>query len=197
MFRHFEYLSDQFPRRLVVYNNPVFGTDLSADALRFVTAFPGIVAIKQGTASLAGLMESIRAVDQGSGGTARVLIASDINGVVGLLAGGAGLTSTNSWAFHRAMVQLIAAAAAADWERARHIAQALQPYFALARRLGQPRTVKAAMQMRGLPGTGELRLPYLPLEDAESTELAATLEQCDTTLGLTGIAAPEGTKSAS
>ncbi len=196
VFRHFEYLSDQFPCRLVVYNNPVFGTDLSAEALGFVAALPGIVAIKQGTASLRSLTASIRAVDQGSGGTARVLIASDLTGVLGLLAGAAGLTSTNSWAFPRAFVQLIAAAATKDWERSRHITGVLEPYFALARRFGQPRTVKAAMQLRGLPCTGEVRLPYVPLENAERTELAAILEQCDMNLSLLGIAAPEGTRNA-
>ena len=196
VFRHFEYLSDQFPGRLVVYNNPVFGTELSAEALGFVTAFPGIVAIKQGTTSLRSLTASIRAVDQGSEGTARVLIASDLTGVLGLLAGAGGLTSTNSWAFPRAFVQLIGAAVVADWERARQISGALESYFALARRFGQPRTVKAVMQVRGLPGTGEVRLPYVPLENAERTELAATLEQCDMNLSLLGIAAPEGTRNA-
>jgi dihydrodipicolinate synthase/N-acetylneuraminate lyase len=191
LFRHFEYLSDRFPGRLVIYNNPVFGTDLSAETLGFVAALPGVVAIKQGTISLPALTASIRAVDQGSGGTAGVLIASDLTGVLGLLAGGAGLTSTNSWAFPRAIVHLVAAAAAADWKRAGHISDALEPYFALARRLGQPRTVKAAMQLRGLPGTGELRLPYVPLERSERTELQATLERCDTALSAMGIAGPE------
>lgn len=195
VFRHFEYLSGQFPGRLVVYNNPVFGTDLSPEALGFVAAFPGVVAIKQGTISLPALTASIRAVDQGSGGTARVLIASDLTGVLGLLAGGAGLTSTNSWAFPRAIVHLVAAAAAADWQRARHISRALEPYFAQARRLGQPRTVKAAMQLRGLPGTGDLRLPYTPLEEPERAELAAILERCDTSLSAIGITGPERARS--
>lgn len=191
MFRHFEYLSDRFPRRLVVYNNPVFGTDLTAEALGRLAALPGVAAIKQGTASLAALAASIQAVRRGSDGATRVLIASDLTGIVGLLAGGAGLTSTNSWAFPHAVTQLVSAAAAADWERGRRVAGALEPYFALVRRLGQPRTVKAAMQLRGIPGTGELRLPYTPLDAPERAELQATVQQCDSALTEIGVTIAE------
>jgi dihydrodipicolinate synthase/N-acetylneuraminate lyase len=194
LFRHFEHLSARFPGRLVIYNNPMFGIDLSPETLEFISALPGVVAIKQGTSSLAALAASIEAVNRSSRGTVRILIASDLTGVLGLLAGGNGLTSTNSWAFPRAVVQLVAAAAVADWERARRVALALEPYFSLVRRLGQPRTVKAAMQLRGLPGTGELRLPYAPLGKPERAELQAVLEQCDGMLEEIGIAPLEPTQ---
>ena len=96
-----------------------------------------------------------------------------------LVAGADGVTSTNSWAFPQAMVELVSAAARSDWDHARSIAVALEPYFSLVRRLGQPRTVKAAMQLRGLPGTDDVRLPYLPLDDSERKALRSALADCD------------------
>jgi dihydrodipicolinate synthase/N-acetylneuraminate lyase len=51
------------------------------------------------------------------------------------------------------------------------------------------------MQLRGLPGTGEIRLPYIPLEEPERAELAATLERCDATLSAIGIVGPERARS--
>jgi 4-hydroxy-tetrahydrodipicolinate synthase len=80
------------------------------------------------------------------------------------------------------MVELVSAAARSDWEYARRIAVALEPYFSLVRLLGQPRTVKAAMQLRGLPGNDDVRLPYLPLDDSERKALRGALADCDSAL---------------
>jgi 4-hydroxy-tetrahydrodipicolinate synthase len=84
--------------------------------------------------------------------------------------------------FPQAIRNMVAAAAAGGWESARQIAAALEPYFAVARRLGQPRTVKAAMRLRGLPGTDAVRLPYQPLDASESNTLRAALSSCDSAL---------------
>lgn len=196
VLRHFDYLSGRLPDRLVVYNNPVFGTDLSPAELETVAALPGVVALKQGTSSLGALAESIRAVHQAGAGRVRVLVASDLTGILGLLSGADGLTSTNSWAFPQAMRDLVRAASDRDWEEARCIAAALAPYFSLARRFGQPRTVKAALRLRGLPVAEVMRLPYLPLDDRERKELQAVLEECDTALASVARSRPDGKESA-
>ena len=78
VFRHFEQLSQRLPGNLVVYNNPVFGIDLSPADLEVIVSLPGIVAVKQGTSSLRGLAESIAAVHRGTAGMVRVLAASDV-----------------------------------------------------------------------------------------------------------------------
>lgn len=185
--RHFSVLAEGIDAELVVYNNPVFGTDLTPTQLaRIVTRSP-YRAVKQGTRSLRSLTRSIPAVHEASEGRARVLAASDVTAVVALLAGVDGLTSTNSWAFPRAIVAIRRAAMAGDWERAQRISAALEPYFALAERLGQPRTVKAAMALRGLPGGGHVRPPYVALGHDESVELDLTIEKCDTELELVGV----------
>jgi 4-hydroxy-tetrahydrodipicolinate synthase len=186
VLRHFDYLSRRLPGGLAVYNNPVFGTDLTPAELGTIVALPGVVALKQGTSSLGGLAESIGAVHKASAGTVRVLAASDLTGILGLLAGADGLTSTNSWAFPQAMLDLVSAASSGRWEEARRIATALAPYFSLARRFGQPRTVKAALRLRGLPVAEAVRLPYLPLDDSERKELQAVLDECDAALASLG-----------
>lgn len=186
LLRHFRRLSRQVPGRIVIYNNPAFGRDLQPSELAQITSLPGIAAVKQGTASLPGLVESISAVHARSAGQVRVLAASDLTGVLGLLAGADGLTSTNSWAFPGAFRSVVASAAAGDWDSARQVAAALEPYVAAVRRLGQPRTVKAAMRLRGLPGTDAVRLPYRPLNGSERNLLRAALEECDKALALAG-----------
>jgi len=182
VFRHFEHLSQRLPGRIVIYNNPVFGIDLRPEDLAEITSLPGVVAVKQGTSSLSWLAQSIVAIQASSSGRVRVLAASDLTAVLGLLAGADGLTSTNSWAFPQAIRGIVAAAATGDWEIARQIAAALEPYFAVARRLGQPRTVKAAMRLRGLPGTDAVRVPYQPLDAAEYNTLRAALDKCEDAL---------------
>ncbi|MGH3395990.1 MAG: dihydrodipicolinate synthase family protein [Streptosporangiaceae bacterium] len=192
ILRHFRQLSRQLPGGIVVYNNPAFGMDLPPADLAEITSLPGIAAVKQGTASLPGLAESISAVHARSGDEVRMLAASDLTGVLGLLAGADGLTSTNCWAFPGAFRSLVGSAAAGDWESARQVAAALDPYFAVVRRLGQPRTVKAAMQARGLPGTRNVRLPYRPLKAPECALLRIALEECDKALAQVGeIQQPE------
>lgn len=186
VLRHFRHLSRQLAGRIVIYNNPAFGMDLPPAELAEITSLAGIAAVKQGTGSLPGLAESIRAVHARSAGQVRVLAASDLTGVLGLLAGADGLTSTNSWAFPGAFRSVVAAAATGDWEGARQVAAALEPYFAAVRRMGQPRTVKAAMRLRGLPGTDAVRLPYWPLTRPERNLLRDALDKCDKALALAG-----------
>ncbi len=182
VLRHFEHLSQRLPGRIVIYNNPAFGIDLRPEDLAEITSLPGVVAVKQGTSSLSWLTESIGAIQARSSGRVRVLAASDLSAVLGLLAGASGLTSTNSWAFPQAIRNIVVAASAGDWESARQTAAALEPYFAVARRLGQPRTVKAAMRLRGLPGTDAVRVPYQPLDASEYNTLRAALRKCDDAL---------------
>lgn len=187
VMRHFSIIAEQVPAALVVYNNPVFGLDLTASELEQVVRNPAYRFVKQGTPAISALCASIPAVHEASGGKAKVLAASDLVGLSALFAGADGLTSTNSWAFPDAMLALVRAAGEGAWESGRMVAAALDPYFRLARRLGQPRCVKAAMHLRGLPGAGSVRSPYVPLDGDERAELRAVLEKCDAALAELGV----------
>lgn len=177
--RHFEYLAERIPGPLVIYNNPVFGIDLSPRQLAEVAALPSVTAVKQGTRVIGALIESLTAVARASGGRVRVLAASDMSAAVSLPAGVDGLTSTNIWVFPEVFTAMMTAAETADWGYVHRAAETLECYYAAARRLGQPRTVKAAMQLRGYAGTGTLRMPYVALDAAERAVLAEAVSQSD------------------
>lgn len=182
VIRHFEYLANTLDLGIIVYNNPVFGRDISSDDLRIIAAMPQVVGVKQGTRSLPGFRESVVAVRDASDGRAQLFAASDGTAAWTLFAGADGLTSTNSWIFPDALRLLVGSAEDDNFVAAAAIAQTLEPYFSVVRTLGQPRSVKAAMQLRGFRVSDEVRRPYITLDAAERETLRRTLEHCDASL---------------
>jgi 4-hydroxy-tetrahydrodipicolinate synthase len=182
VIRHFEYLASNSDLGIIVYNNPVFGRDLSPEDLRNIVALPQVVGVKQGTRSLPGFIESVVAVREASEGRGRVFAASDMTAASTLFAGADGLTSTNSWIFPDALRRIVESAEDGNFVAAAAIAETLEPYFSTVRTLGQPRSVKTAMQLRGFPVSDEVRLPYVTLDAAERETLRRTLEHCDASL---------------
>jgi dihydrodipicolinate synthase/N-acetylneuraminate lyase len=179
IMRHFELLSQGLQGGIVVYNNPAFGSELSPTQLSRVAELPGVVGIKQGTRSLPGLVESVDLVRRTSGGSVKVFAASDLLAHVSLAAGMDGLTSTNVWAFPTGFTSLIDCARAGDAFGMRRVADAMAAYSAIVRRCGQPRVIKAAMQIRGFSGSAAVRAPYLPLHADEREGLERALKESD------------------
>lgn len=176
--RHFDHLAEQLGGRLVVYNNPIFGIDLSAGDLARLATLGAYEAVKQGTTRLGQVVESVQAV-RATGSSMRILAAADLAAGATLAAGYDGLTSTNCWVFPNAFRGLVAAAGAGSLERMRAISDALAPYASVVRRFGQPRTVKAALLVRGGAGSRHVRLPYVGLGDDEVAELTKAIEATD------------------
>lgn len=179
--RHFNHLAAELQHGLVVYNNPVFGTDLSARDLARLADLGAYEAVKQGTTRLGQVIETVQAV-RASGSTMRIYAAADLSALATLAVGFDGLTSTNCWVFPDAFVSMIEAAAKQDLARVRALSDALAPYATVVRRLGQPRTVKAALIARGGAGSRHVRLPYVGLSDGEAAELARAIEATDSLL---------------
>lgn len=166
VMRHFESLAARFETGLVAYNNPVLGPTLTPADLVELGAMSPFTAVKQGVTRIGEVIESLFAV-RSSGSSMAVIAASDLAAVATLAVGLDGLSSTNSWVFPEAYRALVAAAGTTDLPTMRAIAQALEPYHGAVRRLGQPRTVKAAMVRRGYAGSMYVRLPHRSLgEDA-------------------------------
>ncbi|HKO33637.1 MAG TPA: dihydrodipicolinate synthase family protein [Candidatus Limnocylindria bacterium] len=175
LLAHFQRVGAALQHDLVVYNNPVFGVDLAPPLLQEVTALPAYTAIKQGTKSLAAMVDTVVRVQ--AGGQAQVLAAADLACAASVGAGVAGITSTNVWVFPEAF-RALADPAVAPSAKTRIMA-ALQPYVALVRTLGQPRVVKAAMVLRGYAGSAAVRAPYVPLDRTEVKALASALAESD------------------
>lgn len=183
--RHFAAIGEQLGRNLVVYNNPVFGVDLSPALLERVVEDPAYVSIKQGTKSLASMVDLIARVQVPD--RAQVLAAADLACAAAVGAGAGGVTSTNVWVFPRAFLRLADPGVAPE-EKGRLLA-ALQPYAAAVRSLGQPRAVKAAMQLRGYAGGAAVRLPYAELDAEETTQLRSAVDRSDAALAELGVSA--------
>lgn len=179
---HFDRVAAALGRDLVVYNNPVFGVDLSVGLLERITRNAAYTAVKQGTRSLAAMVDSVAYVQQA--GNAAVYAAADLACAAAVGAGAAGITSTNVWVFPEVFLAL-ADPAVAPAEKAR-LRAAIRPYAEVVSTLGQPRTVKAAMELRGYAGGAEVRDPYTPLGALERKQLAEALAESDDLLGAVG-----------
>lgn len=183
LLTHFARVGDALRHDLIVYNNPVFGVDLSPGVLQQVTETTPYTGIKQGTKSLAAMVETVARVQQA--GHAQVLAAADLACAAAVGAGVGGVTSTNVWVFPEAFLAL-ADPAVAPAVKAEFLG-ALQPYATVVRALGQPRVVKAAMVLRGYSGSANVRAPYVALDETETKHVASVLAEVDELLA--GIAA--------
>ena len=109
------------------------------------------------------------------GGKIKLFCASDLAFLGPLSAGFDGLSSTNSCALPELILQSYRAIEAGDIRTAARLHGSWFSYRELARRFGQPQTVKAAMNHRGWSG-GVVRPPLLPLTQDQSEKLSAILD---------------------
>lgn len=175
VMRHFEVLSQRVEADLVVYNNPIFGIDLSREHVEWIASLPNVVAIKQGSRDPDGVGMAVRV----AGDKMRVLGASDLRSVDALAAGASGFTSTNSWVFPQAFRVISDNGGTEHHHVAASVRSALAPYAQIVAELGQPRSVKAAMVFRGYSGSAMLRLPYVELDEGERDRLEDAIKQSD------------------
>lgn len=185
LLRHFGDLGQAPDGNLVIYNNPVFGVDLSPSLISQIAAQGGYVGVKQGTTKLASMIDSISELPRAAH-PITVLAAADLTCAAAVGAGVGGVTSTNVWVFPRAF-STIADPATSPQNRL-EIIRALQPYANLVRKIGQPRAVKEAMVHRGYAGGAGVRRPYVELLMAQRSEVGLVLRRCDEALGELGLA---------
>lgn len=166
ILRHFAVLRDGVQGPLVLYNNPAFGIEVSPRLISRLAEMSAVRAVKQGTTSSRDFIDSVAAAHDAPK-PLRLLAASDLTAISSLSTGADGLTSTNFWAFPSSLVTLARTAATADHTTSLNIHRALKPFFDLVSALGQPRAIKAAMEMRGFAGSPFVRYPYEPLSEDE------------------------------
>jgi 4-hydroxy-tetrahydrodipicolinate synthase len=155
---------------LVIYNAPGIGITLSAGLIERLSDMDHIIGLKQGDLNPT-------AIDQLSnrlGGRIRLFCASDLAFLGPLAAGFDGLSSTNSCALPEIIGASYRAIEAGDAATAIRQHKSWFAYRELARRFGQPQTVKAAMNERGWCG-GVVRAPLQALTDRQSAELGDVL----------------------
>ncbi len=181
VIRHFTQLSTSVGSNLVIYNNPVFGHDLSPPLLGEVMEGSGYVGIKQGTRDAGRLLASIEAI-RACSRPVEILIASDLTAAMTLAAPVDGLTSTNCWVFPEATRTLVDAAGRGDIAMMRAVQGALAPYRRVVAAVGQPAAVKMAMQLRGYAGSSTVRGPYTACSADQAKNISEVLTACDAAL---------------
>jgi 4-hydroxy-tetrahydrodipicolinate synthase len=152
---------------LVIYNAPGIGITLSPSLIERLSDIDGVIGLKQGALDPTIIDDLANRL----AGKIALFCASDLAFLGPAMAGFDGVSSTNSCVFPEIIRATWSALAEGAARRAIDLHRCWYAYRALARRFGQPQTVKAAMQLRGWDG-GRVRAPLLPITEAQRAELA-------------------------
>jgi 4-hydroxy-tetrahydrodipicolinate synthase len=158
---------------LVAYNVPGrTGVDLLPETAERLCEVREVVAIKEAT----GL--ALRALDvyERCGERMTLLSGDDFTVQPFMACGGKGVISVSSNVVPRQMSDLVAAAAKGDFATARRIQLELQPLHRLLFVESNPIPVKWALHLMGR-FTEELRLPLIPLSEANAAKLKSELQR--------------------
>ena len=160
---------------VVVYNVPGrTGGNVSATTLMRLAEHPMIVAVKEASGNIEQIMTIVRDRPEGF-----AVLSGDDSFTLALMGvGGDGVISVASNEVPAAMVELCAAAARGDMDTAREIHYRYLDLMRVNFITTSPAPVKAAMAEMGLI-TDALRMPMLPLDEANRVRVRAVLEQLD------------------
>lgn len=169
---YFRVIAPEAKGRLVIYNAPGIGITLSARLIERLAQIDGVAALKQGDLGVGTIDDLANRV----GGKIKLFCASDLAFLGPIMAGFHGVSSTNSCAFPELMLDIYRAATSGDARHAIDLHRRWYGFRELARRYGQPQTVKAAMAHRGW-GNGYVRPPLRPLTAAQAAEVASVADE--------------------
>lgn len=167
IYEYFRWIAPAAKGRLIIYNAPGIGITLSARLIERLADIEGVAGLKQGDLSTATIDDLANRL----GGKIKLFCASDLAFLGPTMAGFDGLSSTNSCALPEVILAAYRAVESGDADTAIRVHQSWYKFRDLARRYGQPQTVKAAMAHRGW-GNGHVRQPLLPLTAAQKAEVA-------------------------
>ncbi|TCV95174.1 dihydrodipicolinate synthase family protein [Biostraticola tofi] len=157
---------------ILVYNAPGIGITLPPVVLEQLADIPGVVGIKQGDLNPTAIDQLAHRL----GGRLRLFCASDLAFLGPMMCGFDGISTTNSGALPELILATYRALEQGDAATARDLHRLWYPYRALARRLGQPQLVKAAMNLRGFDGQ-HVRPPLSDLNAEEVSLIEAELHR--------------------
>lgn len=162
LIAHFRAVADASELPIVLYNVPGrTAINMAADTTLELATHPRIVAIKEASGDLAQITDIIQRRPPGFA----VLSGDDAMTFAVIALGGDGLISVVSNATPRLMTELVTAARAGDFDRARALNTRLTPWMRAAFIESNPIPAKAALHMMGRIGPA-LRLPLVELNPA-------------------------------
>jgi 4-hydroxy-tetrahydrodipicolinate synthase len=158
---------------LLVYNVPGrTASNVLPDTLAGLARLDEVVGVKEAS----GNVDQVAHVVAACGADFSVLSGDDALTLPILAVGGHGVISTSSNVAPREMVELVEAASAGDFARARSVHQRLLPLFDALFCETNPIPVKAALALLCLLGE-EIRLPLTPLTPANRERLRVVLKE--------------------
>lgn len=163
-------MASQCPTGIVIYNAPGVGVTLDPAILERLAELPTVIGLKQGDLS----PTAVDRIANRLRGRIRLFCASDLGFIGPLMSGFDGLSSTNSCGLPELITDAFRALQSGDGKRAGELHGKWFAIRELARKFGQPQTVKAIMRMRGWKG-GHVRAPLIDLTESQLAELAAAL----------------------
>lgn len=167
---------------VIAYNVPArTGSNLTPEVLQRLWAVPGLLAIKESSGDLRQIARACREAPPG-----RFVLAGDDDLALPAIAVGArGLVSVCGNVAPAHAADLVSAALADDWDRARAVAAQLAPLVTALFTETNPVPVKAALACLGL-ATGMVRPPLAPADPATWALVQAALSD----LGLGRVPTP-------
>lgn len=169
---HYAAVARETAMPLVVYNIPGrTGSNLTPATIARLAEIEQVVGVKESSGDLDQVAHLLAAVPP----SFSVLSGDDWATLPMLALGAHGVISTSSNLVPTEIVELVRAFRAGDLERARAIHYRLLPLFDALFCETNPIPVKAALAMRGALHE-ELRLPLVPISDANRERLRATLK---------------------
>lgn len=180
-FQHFQAIAQSVPLPVVIYNIPGrTSCNLEpATVVRLAQACPNLCAVKESSGNLQQITELIHALD---GKNVRVLAGDDNIALAAIAVGAAGLVSVASNEIPAEMQQMIGAALAGDWPKARALHRKYYPLLVANFWETSPGPVKHILARMGRIAP-VWRLPMVP----PSPNVAARLDTLIASMQLSAV----------
>jgi len=162
---------------LVIYNIPGrTGVNILPETVAEIAQIPGIIGIKEA----AGSLDQVSRIIQLCGAKFLVLCGDDSLTLPMMSVGAHGVISVLSNIMPKQQCELVRAAAAGDYERARRVHYEVLPLLQALFTEVNPIGIKTALTAAGMIPSAELRMPLTPMTEGNRTRL----EQALRSLGL-------------
>jgi 4-hydroxy-tetrahydrodipicolinate synthase len=186
MYLHFRKIAETVDLPMILYNVPVrTGADMQNDTVLRLAQVPGIIGIKDATASIERGTDLMRRAPRNFA----VYSGEDVTALALILLGGHGVISVTANVAPKLMHQMCAAALVGDVKKARELNQMLLPLHQRLFVESNPIPVKWALAEMGMIENG-LRLPLSPLSEKFHQAVREALHEAG--IALPGLRVVEG-----
>lgn len=173
LYQHFKAIAESTALPVMLYNIPGrTGINMTVETTVRLAQLPNIVAIKDASGNLDAMSEIIRQTPEGFS-----LYSGDDGVTIPVLSiGGAGIISVASHVIGNEMQTMIKHFMSGNHQKAAEMHRTLLPVMKALFAAPNPTPVKAALNLAGVP-VGGVRLPLVPLNDAELLAIKEVLNQ--------------------